>query len=180
MDARRTSEIESEALRVLRDTGQSHLPVDVIAVAHALGIPVYDARFAEPQISGAIQKSADGGRIWVNQFESAVRQRFTVAHELGHWVLHMVPGDAWSEPQNLVDVELVEWRRDVVWSGSDKEREANRFAAALLMPWPLVDALRLSHPKWSVAALADACEVSVSAMRIRLEEMEHRTWASLP
>lgn len=164
---------------MLRDAGQSHLPVDVIAVAHALGIPVYDARFADPRISGAIQKSADGGTIWINQFESAVRQRFTVAHELGHWILHMAPGDAWSEPQNLVDVELVEWRRDAAWDGSEKEREANRFAAALLMPWPWVDALRLAYPDWPVAAFAEACEVSISAMRIRLEEMERRTWANL-
>ena len=179
MDARRESQIESLALQVLRDFGETDLPVDVIQVAFSLGLPVYDAQFEDSGISGAIQKSTDGGKIWVNQFDSVVRQRFTIAHEIGHWVLHMVPGDAWSEPQNLVDVELVEWRNNTAWSGSDKEREANQFAAAFLMPLPFLDALQLAHPEWSTNRLANYCRVSISAMSIRLERMGRLSWANL-
>ena len=179
MEPRRESEIESVALNVLDDVGETRFPVDVVRAAQALNISVYDAQFEDPSISGAIKKSSHGGKLWINRFDSAVRQRFTMAHEIGHWVLHMHPGDEWSEPQSLVDVELVEWRRDSVWNGSDKEQEANRFAAAFLMPLPWLDALRLAQPDWPASKFADVCGVSLGAMRIRLERMGRLSWINL-
>lgn len=148
-------------------------------IAFSLGLPVYDAQFEDSGISGAIQKSSHGGKIWVNQFDSMVRQRFTMAHEIGHWTLHMIPGNAWSAPQNLVDVELVEWRNGTAWSESDQQRKANQFAAALLMPLPLLDTLQLAHPEWPTHRLTNYCRrVSLSAMSIRLERMRRLSWAS--
>ena len=178
VDARRESEIESIALNVLHHVGITRFPVDMDQAAHLLGLSVYDARFQDSHISGAVQKSHEGGKIWVNRFDSVVRQRFTIAHMIAHWIWHTTSGDAWSEPQYLVDVELVEWHPDSGWSGSHKEQEANRFAAAFLMPLPWLDALCLAHPDWSIALFADFCQVSFRAMRMRLERMGRLSWAN--
>jgi hypothetical protein len=69
--------------------------------------------------------------IWVRRDEPAPRRRFTVAHEIGHHLLHSDGAAVLCRP---ADVETA--RGDV----RDREREANRFAAELLMPEPLVRA----------------------------------------
>jgi Zn-dependent peptidase ImmA (M78 family) len=71
-------------------------------------------------------------RIFVNASESEPRRRFTIAHELGHWICQCLEGTA--------ALPIMCRPRDVV-VGTDRalEREANLFAAELLMP---EDALR--------------------------------------
>lgn len=64
-------------------------------------------------------------RILVNADEHETRQRFTIAHELGHWICQCLEGTA----------EPVYCRaNDVDESARALEREANVFAAELLMP----------------------------------------------
>jgi Zn-dependent peptidase ImmA (M78 family) len=66
--------------------------------------------------SGAYMAQAK--RIIVNECDSIERQRFTIAHELGHIILHSKPG-----------------REDVYWNGKNRtEVSAEEFAAALLIP----------------------------------------------
>jgi Zn-dependent peptidase ImmA (M78 family) len=87
------------------------------------------------------------------------RQRFTIAHELGHWVCHAA-GAAQPQPTYCRERDLSE--------DADRalEREANVFAAELLMPEPAV------RGAWSdlkdVAACADRFGVSPTAMQWRL------------
>lgn len=139
-------------------------PVRLSAIAEEFGVEVLKAPLPSG-ISGEIRPSAtQPGQfvIRVNRNDISRRQRFTVAHELGHYFLH----------------------RDVIGSGvtddvlyrsglSDaREAQANRFAADLLMPMPVVE-------KWleyaqtlkvadAVEFLADKFNVSEAAMRIRL------------
>jgi IrrE N-terminal-like domain len=70
------------------------------------------------------------GEIWVNADEARQwppRRRFTIGHELGHWVLHRTGQQALFCRRTSVDEQAVPPGRDI-------EEEASAFAAALLMP----------------------------------------------
>jgi hypothetical protein len=87
------------------------------------------------------------------------RFRFTIAHELGHWICHALeganPAISYCRPIDLTDS-----------ADRSLEREANVFAAELLMPEP---AIRASWDELGSAdALASRFDVSPSAMRWRL------------
>jgi hypothetical protein len=70
--------------------------------------------------------------VWLNAGEPAPRRRFTLAHEVGHWVCQVLEGRG----------APIMCRAEVVGVGEGKalEREANVFAAELLMPEGLVRA----------------------------------------
>jgi hypothetical protein len=89
------------------------------------------------------------------------RRRFTVAHEVGHWELHARPGgqDFWCRPADVSEVEDPGRRAE--------EREANRFAAELLMPADRVGALAARHGA-QPTLLAGLLDVSEAAMGWRL------------
>ena len=139
------------------------IPVDVVAVAKELGLRVWEVDIQSPNnFSGKISKSKeDGGKsgyaIYVNSNHSEARQRFTIAHEIGHYVLHNdLIGDGVQD--------------DALYrSGlpSNIETEANRFAANLLMPMEEVNKAILKHGFY-VEQLADLFQVSQAAMAIRL------------
>jgi Zn-dependent peptidase ImmA (M78 family) len=153
---------------VLKDAGviEPPVPVDELARAH-------DAQLSfEPfkgGISGMLFRDAERKVIGVNASHARTRQRFTIAHELGHLLLHE------SRPM-IVDTHV--YRRDEVSSMGTKkeEREANAFAAELLMPAAfvqdeareLVDQLPSITAKRLVTQLAQRFEVSAQAMEIRL------------
>ena len=87
-----------------------------------------------------------------------VRQRFTVAHEVGHFVLHRDK----LERGDLVDDAM--YRSGL---SSSEETAANRLAADILMPFQLIRSL-LSAGIRDPEALANKLQVSAAAMRIRL------------
>jgi Zn-dependent peptidase ImmA (M78 family) len=108
--------------------------------------------------------SPAGYTIHVNADDNPARQRFTIAHEIAHYVLHRdLIGDGITDDP-LYRSSLGEWY----------ERQANKMAADILMPPKLVRAMYRSGTV-SLAPLARAFEVSVDAMRIRLEELGFRT-----
>jgi Zn-dependent peptidase ImmA (M78 family) len=71
--------------------------------------------------------------IWVSGHEPWERRRFSVAHEVGHHVLHAGASTAG------VFCRAGDLRPDPESPERLREREANRFAAELLMPQPLVE-----------------------------------------
>lgn len=72
---------------------------------------------------GRLVRGTDGGTIRISTgIQHAGRKRFTIAHEIGHGVLH-APGTPWDGPRELA-----------TWDDASIEAEANRFAAELLMP----------------------------------------------
>jgi hypothetical protein len=95
------------------------------------------------------------------------QRRYTLGHEIGHWILHA--GSATSE--SLFKNGRT-WCRD--GSVNPVERQAEKFSAALLMPKDLLLAL-LPHAPWRgwapVYSLADKFVVNVTPMRIRLEQL---------
>lgn len=148
------------------------VPVEAIAESHLLlNITERDdlrtvsgAPKDEGRLSGLLT-TADQ-TIWVDAREaqrSAERRRFTIAHEIGHWVLHAKQGevDGFQRFCRPVDMKADEGR------GEEIEREANRFAVELLMPEEILNT-RAQECGFNLPLLASEFEVSVPALKLRL------------
>jgi hypothetical protein len=153
---------ESEAEIVRRYT--SSFPVKVGELANELGLKVIRAPMP-PKISGLIQPSADssaGFEIRVNKYEMPERQRFTVAHEIAHYLLH-------RDDIGTGVVDSIMYRSNLT---SRKEAEANRLAADIVMPARVVsrelERLGGRQSDEAVQKLASMFRVSVPAMKVRL------------
>lgn len=140
-------------------------PVDVEAVAKSLGIEV-DYAFLDADISGQIERGPDGRyRIAVNAADSPSRQRFTIAHELGHYLYHRsLIEDGVDDDRAYRSTSAGMYHNTKI--GPHQETEANRFAANLLMPTHLIKSLK-ARGVVTTEALAKALGVSVAAMRVR-------------
>ena len=144
-------------------------PVDLDRVVNYLSV---DVRYAElEEVSGLTFHSDRGNRILVNSSHAPTRRRFTLAHELGHHLLH--PGH-----QLVVDSDVRVSRRDATSSlaTQQQEIEANAFAAELLMPREFVrdhlstlvgDSDEVDREQ-IVSELAGRFDVSQQAMEYRL------------
>src|SRR5438270_2869100 len=109
-------------------------PVPVERIAKARGARIF-YKSLKDDVSGFLYRDTNQTVIGVNTHHAPVRQKFTAAHELGHWLLH-------EQEQLHVDHEFrVRLRDDVSSQGTDEaEREANLFAASLLMPRSFLEA----------------------------------------
>jgi hypothetical protein len=127
---------DAEALRILRDAGITEPPVDVNRLAKTMAATIH-LDDLDPEVSGLLYRRPNNTVIAVNRDHADSRRRFTIAHELGHLRLH--------EGRPLIVDHVVRVRinaRDHRSSlATDREEiEANRFAAALLMPPDFVEA----------------------------------------
>jgi Zn-dependent peptidase ImmA (M78 family) len=145
------------------------VPVPVEALVRDLGLQVvYEP--LDDEVSGLLYRDGPVQVIGVNSRQVAARQRFTIAHELGHWQLHK--GRA-VRVDRAVRMNFRHQRvRDL------EEVSANKFAAALLMPRSTFtpDRLRGLKPgegrlELAVQRLAALYRVSQQAMTIRLFEL---------
>ncbi|MGH3005447.1 MAG: ImmA/IrrE family metallo-endopeptidase [Gaiellaceae bacterium] len=110
-----------------RFSGSLELPVPVEAIAEdLLGLSVGESESLE--VSGMLL--AAERQVWLNATEVAPRRRFTLAHEVGHWVCQCLEGRTAPVDCRADEVGVSE--------GRALEREANVFAAELLMPERLV------------------------------------------
>jgi Zn-dependent peptidase ImmA (M78 family) len=124
-----------EAQRILRKTRVSAPPVPVQRIARSLGATIEYEPFSG-DISGMLFRDSEQKIIGVNATHAVARQRFTIAHELGHLVLH--------EGRPVIVDKTIRFRlnlRDGKSSlASDaQEIQANQFAAELLMPASLIE-----------------------------------------
>jgi Zn-dependent peptidase ImmA (M78 family) len=161
---------EERATEVLRVANIGALPVPVDELAKRLGIDLtYEAY--EGDVSGMLYRQDDRAVIGVNSKHAPTRQRFTVAHEIGHYVLHE------GQPM-FVDsfVTRVNWRNG---ESNIEEIQANQFAAELLMPRDFVarEVDRALSKRRTIEAQALASQlarlfaVSVQAMEFRLANL---------
>jgi len=128
------SDPEQEANTLLERCGITRAPVPIARVASHLKLRVIYEPF-EGDVAGMLFREKEDGIpvIVVNSLNAKVRQRFTVAHEIGHHVLH--------ENALYVDKSFAVRFRDSRSSLAinPEEIQANRFAACLLMPEQLVE-----------------------------------------
>lgn len=145
---------------------QEYAPVDVEAVARALGIEINYAHLGS-EISGMIERKKGGSYlISINQNDPKTRQRFTLAHELGHFIYHKDKmGDGIDDDRMYRSTNVGKYHNTNI--GQREESQANRFAANLLMPWDLINKLQDSGVN-SCDAMAERLGVSKQAMCIRL------------
>lgn len=120
-------------------------------------------------LSGLCMRNSNGVSIVINESHHPNRQRFTLAHELGHHFLHLM--NSADDEMVFVDKASI-YRRDSKSSTGmiKKEREANEFAAELLMPESIV-MREINSDRFDVdniEGLAKNFEVSIQAMSIRL------------
>ncbi len=152
-------------LRMKIQEYQSNIPVRVVTLAKKeLKIDVQLAVLS-PNISGVIKpSSSEEGKfvIQINRYDNEPRRRFTIAHEIGHFLLHRekITGDGIADSvlyrSNLSDTI---------------EREANLFAADLLMPQPkIIESIKDIDYKngEGIPELAEKFNVSLAAIRARL------------
>jgi Zn-dependent peptidase ImmA (M78 family) len=152
---------EREAQQLLETVWEGRsLPVDPIQIAKQLGIQVYTVGLDAGVAGMFVKKPGQDPEIYVNAKDSLNRQRFTAAHELGHYIKHIVAGED--------DWEHVDYRDALTSRGTDPDEVfANQFAASLLMPKERVKSLRDEHG-YGTAALAYEFGVSEDAMNFRL------------
>lgn len=157
----RATDPHSAAAALLEAAGVDEAPVDVDALAVACGVRVVKLVLRDA-VSGAILEFEDGPVIAVNESQVVGRQRFTVAHELGHHLLR-------HHDRFHVDLSASTEVGEPPGYNWLHEREANEFAADLLMPAAIVR--RHAGAVASPRDLAEAFEVSPIAMSYRLQNL---------
>lgn len=158
----------AEAARLRKKFGGNDLPVPVDQIARMAGIRI-ESLSLDDNLSGMSFVKDGVAVIVVNSNHHLNRRRFTIAHELGHHILHR----EYLTNNVHVDkfVQAVLPRNRFSSEGVDsKEIEANSFAAELLMPeselarWGNVDI----NDDVRVQVLAKKLKVSVAALTYRL------------
>jgi len=146
------------ALKVLDEHWDGHLPVRPLWIARVMKIEVVREDLPEA-VAGMLECREGRSRIHLNRRDRKSRQNFTLAHEMGHFVMHRGR-----------DVERVDYRARLATRGiDDDEIFANAFAAELLMPEPMVRALL--ERGVGAKQMAREFRVSAKAMDNRLESL---------
>lgn len=138
-------------------------PVEPARMAQRLGIDVFVTSLP-PNVSGALRsRPGYDPKIYIDSSDHVNRQRFTCAHELGHYVRAVSRGEE--------NFDRVDYRNDTSTRGTDVEEVfANTFAACFLMPAKQVK--EVWDRTLSSAAVAEYFGVSLSAAQIRLSTLK--------
>jgi Zn-dependent peptidase ImmA (M78 family) len=122
-------------------------------------------------ISGATLYKDEIFTILVNTTKPQTRQHFSLGHELGHYFLHK---ELLQQTKGILDDDTAMDGPNILYRADDApstqlEREANNFAASLIMPTHLVrDAWEATH---RIEECARIFKVSVVAMSVRLTRL---------
>ncbi len=164
------SKAEREAIKVWVNAGRP-VPVPVADIIRDYGLVLQES-VLEDSISGMMVTKENGiAHVVINQGHHKNRQRFSMAHELGHYLLHR------NARSIFVDASEQRFYRDAEASTGTKlqEIEANAFAAELLMPQESIEErvpetlTTLDEP--IIERLAEEFCVSQSAMVFRLQKL---------
>ena len=175
--ARKSRELGLYAKKLIEDCGISTPPVPVDVIAKSLGARLRYAPF-DGELAGMLVRDEGAGTVMigVNSLHHLHRQRFTIAHECGHFVLHKgkrVHIDH-AFRVNCRGATRVNPRNNLSFRAMDPEEiEANRFAAELLMPFDMIiDDLTARdldiEDESELKVLADRYQVSVQALTFRI------------
>ncbi len=147
--------VRNASWRCLIDCGVSELPVHPVRIAEHYGVECIDTvKYLNPGEAGKIVRLKSGAvKILLRPDESTPRKRFTIMHEMGHYLLG-----------HLGDAPM--FRRGETEPDPD-EYAAERFAAGVLMPACVLWGLDIHR----ASDIARVCNVSQKAARIRAERM---------
>ena len=172
----RKSEILAKAVEFCNKNHIDSYPVQIIKLCNEQGLKVFED-FLAPDVSGMIivddqvwPKYGTNKFIVVNLSESPMRRRFTIAHELGHFILHKDSNTLYAHRDMVNTLELK----------NSIEAEANYFAANILMPEELVryaiedieeQSLGRAPEFLLIKEIADRFAVSEAAAKVRLKQL---------
>lgn len=151
------------------------LPIDLFKIADFLSIDII-YNDLDDDVSGYLLVEDNQSKAVINESHHPNRQRFTIAHEIGHYCLHV--------PKNtdtlFIDKGYSIHKRDKNSSlGTiSEEREANLFASVLLMPGKLVKDVIENNDidfldDYDVKELSDSFGVSEQAFAFRLAKLKY-------
>lgn len=144
-------------------------PVNIEGIIRALGLELDKKAELDPEISGQIERVGDKYKISANVTDGYFRKRFTMAHELGHYIYHSdLLGEGADDDRKYRSVPDGKFYNTAI--KKREETEANRFAASLLMPANLIRQEWARNP--DVGVMVEKFKVSEPAMLIRLRGLD--------
>ena len=147
----------------LHENGFNSLPIDVVKVAEALDIPLRPLEQTKPGVSGMLHRSGDQFVIMFGTYVKSLGfQRFSIAHEIGHYLL---PG----HPEHLFPPGVTSHSSQAGFTSADIfEQEADFFASGMLLPDRLVKSAirRLGEGLEGIEALKEKALTSMTATAI--------------
>lgn len=161
--------IEEKAEELLLKHNMFEPNFDIKKLSKKIGISLTEEKLGD-DVSGFFVMVDTKPVITYRKGENKNRSRFTIAHELGHYVLHS------KEQPIFIDKKPKMMFRNAASSTGEmlKEREANAFAAALLMPKKLIiDEVNVvsDYIEDAIKSLSDKFGVSEQAMSFRLSNL---------
>lgn len=147
---------------------QGQIPVPIADIAKDLGLKVMQTVEFNDSQSGSIQKTGDSYVIYLNASHSYTRKRFTLAHEIAHYLLHKdVLGS--KEHIDLTKQPVLSRSKERSRESNKIEIEANSLAADLLMPE--VEFKKFWKTYDSTEDLANKFNVSAAAATVRSKQL---------
>lgn len=137
--------------------GDQSYPIDLERIANLNGINLKYVELPNDVCGEIIVNATQAPLILINALHPTTHQRFTLAHELGHFFLEH--GSRHRKDTN----------QSFNLSGNPIEVQANYFAASLLMPTEFINFAINEVKIYSISKLAQEFRVSVSAMTYRLK-----------
>lgn len=146
-------------------------PVDPVKIANQYGVNVRQGRLPDDVSGALIKKRNDDAIIFVETTDNERRKRFTVAHELGHYISRLLSIGNASTPEtdseSEYEYEFIDFRNPKSATGDHPDEVlANSFAAELLMP--ASDVKKMHKDSNDPLKLALVFGVSGDAMKFRL------------
>lgn len=129
----------TEQQRQILERYQSTFPVPVGKLAEELGLTVISTTDLPHGMSGSISREGEIYVVYVNANQPLRRQRFTIAHEIGHFLKHKKYLDQADEILNPAKKAILTRKNDGASAANDieerrREYAADQFAGNLLMP----------------------------------------------
>jgi len=167
-----SSSIQTYLRDILSDC-YHHYELQLEKILKKLDLCCFVADFENPQVSGIIAQKEGSPQfnIYVNKQHSQNRRRFTIAHEIGHYISYQTGSYSQQDLESHKrheDYSIV-FYRDGEPTDKLAEAEANQIAAEMLMPEDKVRSL--AAEKLSIENMARLFFVSEAAMAIRLSSI---------
>lgn len=157
------------AEKVLSDNFIEEPPVDIREIAKNYGLEIVEVALPPKANDVAGYIDPETKTVYVNLNDSPARRNFTIAHELGHWILHQDKLEEQPEKYAvLYRIPLGIANKDPV------ESEANTFAANLLVPKEMLE----NYKTLSNEELAKKFGVSSTVIGYRLKDQDYERTAA--
>lgn len=148
-----------EMLNLARQNNIQTIPLDVEALAKLLNVKIKYQDDMDKNASGSLKKTEEGWVCYINNTHHKTRQRFTIAHELAHFILHKNKKDEFKD--------YTYYRKPD--NSNIMEFQANTFASMLLMPEA---EFRYFYKTLSTQEISEKFGVSQIAAEIRVKQLD--------